>query len=291
MQNTTQTAILKSLAKTPYSARFPLNALQSNLFLTHSKKISVRENQNYAPSSQNGDHSTIYFEKTRTINTNEDCILIKRNGYRISIVNSLKQRIKTSTLIKRMYASRGYHTENSSTFSYNPNQIIFQASLGEITAGTVTLGIDSDKGLLADELYHQEINSFREKGSAVCELAKFALDPQYSSKEIIASLFQAAYLYAHNVHKATDIFCEVNPRHAAPHKRLFGFRQISESRTCTRVNAPAVLLHLKCDYIHMQTSSLRNPYKYTEKSIYPYFLPQIEEKIIVDKIGFPEIAW
>lgn len=170
--------------------------------------------------------------------TGTDCLL-QRNGYSIHLVSSLKQCIKASTLIKRMYASRGYQTESTSVFLYTPNQFTFLALIGDIIAGTVTLRIDSEEGLLADELYSQEINNFRARGKKVCELSKFALDPQYSSKEIIASLFQAAYIYARDIGKATDFFCEVNPRHTAPQKRMFGFRQIGEKKTCPRVNAPA----------------------------------------------------
>ena len=199
--------------------------------------------------------------------------LLQRNGFSIHLVDSLKQCIKASTLIKRMYASRGYCTESNATFSLKPNQFTFLASIGGITAGTVTLGVDSDEGLLADELYGHEINSFRREGSRVCELSKFALDPQYSSKEMIASLFQVAYAFAHDIHKATDFFCEVNPRHAGPQKRMFGFRQIGNVRTCPRVNAPAVLLHLELEFIKNQINSLAGLHKENTKnrSLYSYF--------------------
>jgi hypothetical protein len=69
---------------------------------------------------------------------------------------------------------------------------------------------------------------------------------------MIASLFQVAYTYAHNILKATDFFCEVNPRHAGPQKRMFGFRPIGSVKTCPRVNAPAVLLHLALTYVKAQ---------------------------------------
>ncbi len=214
---------------------------------------------------------------------NQECLL-KRSGYSIHLVDSLKQRIKTSTFIKQMYASRGYHTESITAFMHDPNQVIFAATIGEIIVGTVTLGIDSDQGLLADELYQQEIDSFRSADRIVCELSKFAMDPQYSTKEIIASLFQIAYIYARNVHKATDFFCEVNPRHAAPQKRLFGFRKIGKLRSCPRVNAPAVLLHLGLDYIKAQTVACAESCKQEARSIYPYFLSQLEERRISNKI-------
>jgi len=212
--------------------------------------------------------------------TEPDCLL-QRNGYSIHLVNSLKQRIKASTLIKQMYASRGYDTENISFFTHDPNQFTFLVSVGEIAAGTVTLQIDSDRGLLADELYHQEISHFREKGRKVCELSKFALDPQYSSKEMIASLFQVAYICAHSVYRSTDFFCEVNPRHAGPQKHMFGFQQIGEEKICSRVNAPAVLLHLDTKYIETQVVNVRKKTDRKTRILYPYFFPLCKEKEIV----------
>ncbi|PTN08622.1 N-acyl amino acid synthase FeeM domain-containing protein [Nitrosomonas aestuarii] len=184
---------------------------------------------------------------------------LNRNGYSIHIVNSLKHRIKANTLIKRMYASRGYQTKNATIFPSTPDQITFATFVGEIIIGTVTLKKDSTNGLLADELYGEEINLFRKNGKKVCELSKFALDPQYTSKEMITSLFQVTFLYARNVLNATDFFCEVNPRHSGFHKHVFGFQASGEMRTCPRVNAPAILLHLELDhYATKHASALAN---------------------------------
>lgn len=205
--------------------------------------------------------------------TTPDCLL-QRNGYSIHLVNSLKQRIKATTLIKRMYASRGYNTDSASVFSHKPNELTFLVLIQEVAAGTVTLRSDSRQGLLADRLYRDKINEFRQKGRKVCELSRFAIDPQYSSKEMTASLFQIAYTCARNEYEATDFFCEVNPRHAAPQKRMFGFQQIGEERTCPRVNAPAVLLHLELEFVKQQINTLAGSgSQNTNRSLYPHCLP------------------
>ncbi|QOJ10296.1 long-chain N-acyl amino acid synthase [Nitrosomonas sp. H1_AOB3] len=212
--------------------------------------------------------------------TETDCLL-QRNGYSIHLVNSLKQRIKASTLIKRMYASRGYNTESTSVFSHNPNEFTFLATIGDITAGTVTLRTDSETGLLADKLYYAEIDHFRKKGGRVCEISKFAINPEFSSKEMTASLFQIMYVFACHINQTTDFFCEVNPRHAIPQKRMFGFRQIGEAKTCSRVNAPAVLLHLNAQYIEEQIAGIEKHADQSRRSLYPYFFsPHKEKKII-----------
>lgn len=175
--------------------------------------------------------------------------LLLRNGYGIRLVESDEQRNNVSNLIKRMYDSRGYCTKNATTFSDSPNEITFETSIGKILVGTVTLRADSSEGLLADELYQQEINYFRIRNRKVCELSKFAFDSQHSSKEIITSLFHVTYKYARMAFKATDFLCEVNPRHTKAQERLFGFRPIGETYNCPRVNAPATLLHLDLDHI------------------------------------------
>lgn len=204
------------------------------------------------------------------------CVL-RRGDYSIRLADSLGLRNGASALIERMYSWRGYHIENTAACSHNPNRLTLVASSGQKLVGTVTLGLDSDKGLLADELYGKEIDTFRSKGRKVCELSKFALDPQHSSKEILAALFHLAYIYAHNVYEATDLFGEVNPRHAASHKRMFGFRQISDIRTCPRVGAPAVLLHLELGYVGEKIAFLAGSRNHNERSLYPYCFSKHEE--------------
>lgn len=73
-------------------------------------------------------------------------------------------------------------------------------------------GLDSEEGLLADELYGQEINTFRDRNRKVRELSKLAIDLLYSSKELLASLFNLAYIPGRIIHSATDFIIEINPR-------------------------------------------------------------------------------
>jgi hypothetical protein len=46
------------------------------------------------------------------------------------------------------------------------------------------------------------------------------------------------------LHRATDVLIEVNPRHEAYYRRIFGFARAGREWICPRVNAPAVLMHL-----------------------------------------------
>ncbi|SFU84411.1 hypothetical protein SAMN05216339_1273 [Nitrosomonas eutropha] len=212
--------------------------------------------------------------------TEPDCLL-QRNDYSIHLVNSLKQRIKASTLIKRMYASRGYQTEKASVFSADPFQYTFEARQSGQLIGTLTLTIDSDNKLLADTLYPTELDQFRQRNRRLCELSKLAFNPESSSKEIFASLFHMAYIFAHRIHNVDDAFIEINPRHALFYKRMLGFRQIGKLRTCPRVNAPAVLLNLDLAYMEEQIVTQAGQLNQGTRSIYPHFLSQKKENKIV----------
>lgn len=214
----------------------------------------------------------------------DDRCLLRQSDYSIRLAESPRQRCKASLLIKRMYSWRGYNTEDSTVIPYNQNQLTFEASNESELFGTLTLGIDSEEGLSADQLYKEELNAFRRKGKKICEVSKLAFEPQFSSKELFASLFHLAYIYAYTIHKVQHAFIEVNPRHAAFYKRMLGFRQIGEQRICPRVDAPAVLLHLDLDYMDAQISSFAGMREHKEKSLYPYFFSRHKEKGVALKL-------
>lgn len=195
-----------------------------------------------------------------------------RGSYSIRVAESSAQHREAAMLVERMYSSRGYHTEVVTNLSHNSNRTTLLASNGPQLYGTLTLGFDAEEGLLADALYEPEINAFRETGHKLCELSSFAVDPQYSSQDLLAALFQLAYIYARMIRQATDVFIEVNPRHAGYYKRMLGFTQIGEIRTCPRVDAPAVLLHLELSYMDAQIRKHSGSFNSGKRSLYPYFL-------------------
>jgi hypothetical protein len=213
-----------------------------------------------------------------------DICLLRRGDYSIRLVDSPVQRSKASSLIERMYSSRGYNTEGTKVISYNPNRLTFVATSDQQLSGTLTLGIDAEEGLFADELYEKELNMFRKNGRKICEVSKLAIEPQCSSKELFASLFHLAYIFAYILHEVNDAFIEVNPRHANFYKHMLGFCQIGEKRRCPRVDAPAVLMHLDLGHMKEQISSYAGIGGLKERSIYPYFLSQHEEKRLTERI-------
>jgi hypothetical protein len=205
----------------------------------------------------------------------KECVLA-RSGYRVRLADSPGQRNQASILISSMYSWRGYATEGLDVRRRCPNRITLEASTGERLFGTLTLVLDSAEGLLAEELYPLEVSELRDSEVHLCEMTKLAFDPRYSSKESLAALFHLAYIYAHNICRATDVLIEVNPRHAAFYQRRLGFRRIGEERLCARVGAPAVLLHGRLDFGAQQIASLAGRRDVNDKSLYPYFFSEHE---------------
>jgi hypothetical protein len=210
--------------------------------------------------------------------------VLERDGYRVRRAETPGQHSTACMLVDNMYSRRGYHTESVPSIPRHPNSILLEASSGQHLFGTLTLGFDAEEGLLADTLYQEEINSLRTTGRKLCEVSKLAVDPQYGSKETLASIMHLCYFYAHVIHGATDLLIEVHPRHAVFYERRLGFRQIAGMRTCPRVNAPAVLLHIELNYMQEQISRHGGSRDTKERSLYPYFSPEylIDQREIRD---------
>nr|MBV0880110.1 GNAT family N-acetyltransferase [Noviherbaspirillum sp. L7-7A] len=177
-----------------------------------------------------------------------------------------------------MYASRGYTVNNP--LQENPHRVTMTISEEDKVIGTITLGIDSPSGLLADEIFKDEVDAYRARGRKVCELTKLAFDPTTRSKTALASLFHIIFIYLRRVQKCTDIFIEVNPRHRRFYERMLGFKKHGPKKMNPRVNAPAYLLCVETDYVEEQIQKMggTSSHDNAEKSLYPYFFCPISEK-------------
>lgn len=206
-----------------------------------------------------------------------DDLVIEQKNFRIRLADTESGRNSASMLINKMYAWRGYGSAHQVKAS--PSRITLTASDKEKVIGTVTLGIDSEEGLLADEIFKPEIDARRQAGGKVCELTKLAFDPDIRSKFALASLFHIVFIYGRRMHNCTDVFIEVNPRHRRFYETMLGFKRQCEIRTNPRVNAPAVLLWVDIAYVEEQIrkygGTSDNPD--TTRSLYPYFFSPREE--------------
>lgn len=210
-------------------------------------------------------------------------VTINERSYGIRLADTEDGRNSASLLISKMYATRGYKVGKMEP---DPNRITLTATDKGNTIGTVTLGIDSPVGLLADEVFRDKIDAFRARGSKVCEITKLAVDSGVHSKMALAALFHTLFIYGRYLHNCTDVFIEVNPRHRRFYESLLGFKSQAEVRQNTRVNAPAYLLSVSLDYVASQIEQFggqsSNPGN--ERSLYPYFFSPREEKGIAGRL-------
>lgn len=209
------------------------------------------------------------------------CINERIFGIRAADVD--ERRNSASMLISKMYTWRGY-TGNHQVGN-DPNRITLTASDKGEVIGTLSLGLDSQVGLLADEVFQDRIDPYRARGK-VCEIVKLAIDPAVKSKAVLASLFHVAFIYARDLNACSEIFIEVNPRHRRFYESMLGFEVECASRHNPRVDAPAVLLRVNTvfgtEQIVTRGGKSSNPGN--DRSMFPYFFSSREEAGIINRL-------
>jgi hypothetical protein len=190
------------------------------------------------------------------------------------------QRRAARQLVRRMYSHRGYLTPAADE-PVNPHTVTLVVARADEPVGTLTVGFDSSRGLLCDELFKAEVDAVRASGRRVCEFTKLALDIDGDSQQVLASLFHMAYLHAHRLRGCHDVLIEVNPRHVAYYRRMLDFRVVGDERVCPRVNAPAVLMALDLAHTRRQIERYAGRFDLLaagERSLYPYAFDAAQER-------------
>jgi hypothetical protein len=187
-------------------------------------------------------------------------------------------------LINKMYAWRGY--AGTHQFTDDPNRITLTATDKGDVVGALTIGIDSPVGLMADQIFKEELDFHRNRGARLCEFTKLAFDPSVRSKTSLANLFHLAVIYARDIHECTDIVIEVNPRHRRFYQSMLGFSDEADVRVNPRVNAPAHLLRISLEYMEAQIERLGGTGMPVgrERSLYPYFFSATEARRIMQRL-------
>ena len=162
-------------------------------------------------------------------------------GFKIRVASSPQARREASSLVRERYARRGYLT--SATLLSAHSCTLSAYDEGRLS-GTVSLRLDSEHGLAADELYGTETRNLREQGRRICEFTRLAVDTTHISYPVLAALFHTVFLFAQKVRGFDYALIEVNPRHVGYYQRALGFHVIGGQRHNARVNAPAVLMGL-----------------------------------------------
>jgi hypothetical protein len=211
-------------------------------------------------------------------------VIVNQDSFGIRLLDTAEGRNSASMLINKMYAWRGY--AGTHQVSDDPNRIVLTATDKGNVVGTLSLGIDSTIGLMADEVFGEELRELREQGAKLSEFTKLAFDPSVRSKASLANLFHLAVIYARDMHQCTDIIIEVNPRHRGFYKKMLGFEQIGELKTSLRVNAPAYLMRVRLAYATEQIMQHGGTFatNTSNRSFYPFFFSPREENGIVARL-------
>jgi hypothetical protein len=209
-------------------------------------------------------------------------IVTGENTFGIRLVDTPEGRNKASMLIHKMYAWRGL--EGTHALTDDPNRVTLMAHSRDEAVGTLTLGLDSPSGILADQLFRAEVDAFRARGKRVCEFIKLAFDMGPKSKNYLAALIHLAVMFAYDIHRYDVLFIEVTPRHRQFYQRMLGFRQLGEEVVNPRVNVRGVLMHIELAYMKEQIRRFGGQPDSDERSFYPLFFSQHEEAGIIKRL-------
>lgn len=210
-------------------------------------------------------------------------VTINESVFGIRAADVDEHRNSASMLISKMYAWRGYSGNHQ--IAHDPNRITLTASNEDGVIGTLSLNLDSEVGLLADQVFQDHIDPYRAEGK-VCEIIKLAIDPTVKSKAVLASLFHVAFIYARDLHQCSDIFIEVNPRHRRFYEVMLDFQVECASRPNPRVDAPAVLLrgHIARGTQRIAEVAGKGDHAVGDRSLFPYFFSLREEAGIIARL-------
>lgn len=213
----------------------------------------------------------------------EDVLVLERGDFQVRLASdSHGTRSNVSMLVQRLYTWKGLSV--SGPPPKRANELTLTAYRDSMLFGTVTLGLDSQSGLLVDQLYQDHLDDFRARGARVCEITRLAIDPEFNSKEVLAAIFNLTYIYARLVHGMSDVFIEVNPRHTAFYRRMLGFQEIGDERWCQRVDAPARLLHMPFDLMDKLIAEFGGRSEAGARNLYPHFFAPEEQNGILSRL-------
>jgi hypothetical protein len=118
------------------------------------------------------------------------------------------------------------------------------------------------------------------------EVGRLAIDRTQASQRLFAGMLHIFLIYATVIHRCTDCIIEVNPRHVGYYKRMLGWAVLSDTRSCPRVGAPAVLLRMKLADMLSLAESLggQGSRSKGERSLYPCFLSKEDSRSIAHRL-------
>lgn len=208
----------------------------------------------------------------------------RQDAITIRLADTDGQRNRANMLLERMYAWRGYRTNQKLRLA--PDSITFTATSEEEVIGTLTLTVDSLAGLASDNTFKDELDGFRGgPGARLCELTKFAFDTSAPARPRLAALFHIIFIYGSFHFDCTDLLIEVNPRHRRFYEVMLGFRALGAPRLNASVNAPSQLMWLNVGDIRQLIDKYAGNERYKGRTLYTHFFSAKEEQGISGRLA------
>jgi hypothetical protein len=169
----------------------------------------------------------------------------------------------------------------------DPHLYTFLAHDAGQFVGSLSVRLDSPRGLVADELYRDETAVLRDHGCRVCEFLNLTVDMNSAPKRALACLFHASYLFAGAVWSCDYGVIEAPARHAEFFRASLGFEPIGEERVNPRVSAQEALLcvHLKTVLVKMARLGGRPDLAAEEQTLFPYCFSSEESAGVVRRLA------
>jgi hypothetical protein len=205
------------------------------------------------------------------------------NAFKIRLARSRGLSRDARVLVERRFAWRGYEVRG---MAEDPNLRTFIAYHDGQIAGTLSVRVDSAKGLSADKHYRLENDKLRATGARLSEFTRLAIDDQASSARVLGTLIHTAFMYLHRVCRCQYAVFEVNPRHALYYERGLFCERIGPQRMNERVKAPAVLLCMSLDRTAVEAEKFfANPGRgNNSRSSFAYWFPPDEAKGVLERL-------
>lgn len=189
------------------------------------------------------------------------------------------------SLINDRYVRKGWG--NGHRIPESAHHMTFTAEVDGEVVGTITLAVDSARGLAADKTFRDALDGFRaQPGSHICELTKFAFSDNIQSKELMAALFHIVFVYGHRTHGCTDLLIEVHPRHVRFYAAMLGFEPVGTLRVNESVGVALQLMSLKVANIRENVDlCAAKPGALGTRSLYPLFFSPSDENGIYARLA------
>jgi hypothetical protein len=201
-------------------------------------------------------------------------------------------------LVHDIYEEEGYTDTHPSglrinAFNAHPETVVFIAVKEDEVIMTLTLVADSPLGLPMDDLYLEELSSFRSAHRRLGQLCALASRAKYRCANQTLPLFLIKIMghYARCHMRLDDLVITVNPKHSLFYESLLLFKKIGGLKACQDVKdhpAYAYLLSLEDLPAHYERVYAKQP---PEKNLHHFFYVKQHSNIELPEDNIPLYIW